>query len=138
MDELDVLVEFLGSQDFADRQELWDHIERSGDLRFVQTKPLRDSCPASEADHPAQGGGRGTLCVSELSPQTKKALSKARPGKIVPAFRKTALLGSWVLLFSVLASLLEFPLNYVFGAMFLAPAVLWTAQLIRNIQRREP
>ena len=138
MDALDVLVEFLGAQDFADRQELRDHIERNGDLQFVQSKPLSDFGSMSEADDPARGGGSGMPCVSELSPQTKKALRKARPSKIVPALPKMMLLGFWVLIFSALASLFEFPSNYVLGAVFLAPTVLWTVKLIRNIRHREP
>lgn len=137
MDELDVFVEFLGSRDFADRQELRNHIEQSGNLRFVQSKPLSDFGPASETDDLGRGGKSETLWVSELSPQTKKALRKVRPSKIVPALRVVALLGVWVLLLSVFVSLFEFPLNYVLGATLLAPVVLWTAQLLRNIRHRE-
>lgn len=131
LDDVGALVEFMEAQAPRSLPELRDRIRRYGDLRFVLSRPLRELDPA-----PGGGPAAARPPACELSPETKKAVRRARPRKIAPALNAGLLLSFWALLFFISVRFFEFPFNYILGAAFIAPVALELAPLLMAVLRR--
>ena len=137
-DEFDAFVEFFRAQDPDGGQDLQDHIRRRRDLLFMHSKPLRENDQEAKTDPPSGGQAMPPARVSEFSSQTKKAVQKARPGRISTVLKAATLIAFWMLLLSIAIRFFEFPFNYVLGAAFVAPVVLGLVPLLRNVRLYKP
>lgn len=144
--ELEALVEFLKQdikpaqpQNASNREHaLLNHIMTHDNLRFMLSEgsdPEPLPTRTAEAD-PILGNGPKKAPISELSPQTKKQARKARTRKAAPIINTVVLFAFWALLLSVVIRFVDFPLNYILGAVFILPTVLMSVPLLRNAKHQ--
>ena len=144
--EADALVEFLGRQDLDSRQELrseqelQEYIMDHNDLLFIrpdnadgepvprQTAELAEPAWSSE---PA--ARRADAC--EPASQAKTEARRSRPRLTVASVNTSVFFAFWLLLLVIAVRFIEFPLNYIMGAAFVAPVIMRLLSLLRNVRQ---
>ena len=144
-DESDALVEFLGRQDLSSRrelsseQELQEYIRSHNDLLFIRPeKAVDEPVPRQTAElaDPARSVEpvAGRADADEPTPQTKEARG-SKPRLTVAAVNTSIFFAFWLLLLAIAVRFVEFPLNYIMGAAFIAPVITRLLPLLRNVRR---
>lgn len=143
--ESDALVEFLGKQDLNSKQELiseqelQEYIRNHNDLLFIRSeKAGGEPVPRQTAELADQTWGAepvaGRADASEPTPQTKE-MPRSKPRLTVASINTSIFFAFWLLLLVIAVRFIEFPLNYIMGAAFIAPVIIRLIPLLRNVRQ---
>lgn len=135
-DESDALVEFLGKQDLSSVREFQEYIKHHNDLFFVWSeKPPGESAPRQTAElaYPVQSDFRAGGADEDQPLQAEKRPRK--PRLPVASVNASVFYVFWLLLLVIAVRFIEFPLNYIMGAAFIAPVIMRLLPLLRNARQ---
>ena len=143
--ESDALVEFLGKQDLnskqelSSEQELQEYIRNHNDLLFIRSeKSEGEPAPRQTAELADPTWSfepmAGRADAGEPTPQTKEARG-SKPRLTVATVNTSIFFAFWLLLLVIAVRFIEFPLNYIMGAAFIAPVIIRLLPLLRNVRQ---